>query len=204
MAHIQHRLLERQNRYWSKAMLFLSQGQPKIYRKQNLGRDPFNQNFRKFRSKNEWIGSVQPEKFRTFSTFRGGPLFSVGPVRSKCTVPFDHSDPFPIPGPRCSVSSIYKMEENSVNSRSIGVTRTSMYSYLWSSFHIKNTISCICHSILCICRSLMCICHSIMCICHSILCICHSVMCICHSVVCICHSVMCICHSVVWICQILI
>ena len=29
-----------------------------------LGRDPFNQNFRKFRSKPQWIGSVQPEKFR--------------------------------------------------------------------------------------------------------------------------------------------
>ena len=78
-----------------------------------LGRNPFNQNFRKFRSKTEWIGSVQPEKFRKkWSTFRGGPLFSVGPVRSKWTVPFDHSDPFSIPGPRCSVSSVYKMEEN--------------------------------------------------------------------------------------------
>ena len=30
----------------------------------NKGRDPFNQNFRKFRSKTQWIGSVQPEKFR--------------------------------------------------------------------------------------------------------------------------------------------
>ena len=29
-----------------------------------LGRDPFNQNFRKFRSKTQWIGSVQAEKFR--------------------------------------------------------------------------------------------------------------------------------------------
>ena len=29
-----------------------------------LGRDPFDQNFRKFRSKTQWIGSVQPEKFR--------------------------------------------------------------------------------------------------------------------------------------------
>ena len=28
------------------------------------GRDPFNQNFRKVRSKTQWIGSVQPEKFR--------------------------------------------------------------------------------------------------------------------------------------------
>ena len=102
------------------------------------GRDPFNQNFRKFRFKTEWIGSVQPEKFRKKrSTFRSGPLFSVGPVRSKWTVPFDHSEPFSIPGPRCSVSLMYKMEENVlitallwiVNSGSIGVTRTSMYSY---------------------------------------------------------------------------
>ena len=47
----------------------------------NLGRDPFNQNFRKFRSKTQWIGSVQPEKFRKDgSTFWGGPLFPVGPV----------------------------------------------------------------------------------------------------------------------------
>ena len=46
-----------------------------------LGRDPFNHNFRKFRSKPQWIGSVQPEKFRkNGSTFWGGPLFPVGPV----------------------------------------------------------------------------------------------------------------------------
>ena len=45
------------------------------------GRDPFNQNFRKFRSKTQWIGSVKPEKFRkNWSTFWGGPLFPVGPV----------------------------------------------------------------------------------------------------------------------------
>ena len=71
---------------------------------------------------------------KKWSTFR--PFFSVGPVRSNWTVPFDHSDSFSIPGPRCSESSMYKMEENTyhctfwiVNSRSIGVTRTSMYSY---------------------------------------------------------------------------
>ena len=47
----------------------------------NYGRDPFNQTFRKFRSKTQWIGSVQPEKFRkNGSTFWGGPLFPVGPV----------------------------------------------------------------------------------------------------------------------------
>ena len=89
------------------------------------GRDPFNQNF----------GSVQPEKFRkNQSTFRGGPLFSVEPVRSKWTVPFDHSGPFSITGPRCLVTSKYKMEENTallwvVDSGSIGVTRTYMYNY---------------------------------------------------------------------------
>ena len=32
------------------------------------GCDPFNQNFRKFRSKTQWIGSVQPEKFRNNGT----------------------------------------------------------------------------------------------------------------------------------------
>ena len=46
-----------------------------------IGRDPFNQNFRKFPSKTQWIGSVQPEKFRkNGSTLWGGPLFPVGPV----------------------------------------------------------------------------------------------------------------------------
>ena len=79
----------------------------------NVKRDPFNQNFRKFRSKTEWIGSVQPGKFRkNWPTFRGAPLFSVGPVRSNWTVAFDHFDPFSIPGPRCLVSSMLKMEEN--------------------------------------------------------------------------------------------
>ena len=38
----------------------------------DIGRDPFNQNFRKFRSKTQWIGLVQPEKFRKkWSTYRG-------------------------------------------------------------------------------------------------------------------------------------
>ena len=47
----------------------------------HYGRDPLNQNFRKFRSKTQWIGSVQPEKFRkNRSTFWGGALFPVGPV----------------------------------------------------------------------------------------------------------------------------
>ena len=48
---------------------------------QDTGRNPFNQNFRKFRSKTQWIGSVQPEKFRkNGSTFWGGPIFLVRPV----------------------------------------------------------------------------------------------------------------------------
>ena len=38
-------------------------------------RDPFNQNFWKFRYKTQWIGSVQPEKFRkNWSTLKGGSL----------------------------------------------------------------------------------------------------------------------------------
>ena len=46
-------------------------------------------------------------------TFRGGPLFSVGPVRSKLIVRFHHSDPFSIPAVRrCSVFSMNYMEEN--------------------------------------------------------------------------------------------
>ena len=45
------------------------------------GRDPFDQNFRKFRSNTQWIGSVQSEKFRkNWSSFWGGPLFPLGPV----------------------------------------------------------------------------------------------------------------------------
>ena len=47
---------------------------------EEMGRFPFNQNFRKFRSETEWNGSDLPEIFRKRrSTFRGGPLFSVGP-----------------------------------------------------------------------------------------------------------------------------
>ena len=47
----------------------------------SLGHDPFNQNFRKFWSKTQWIGSVQPEKFQKNGfTFWGGPIFPVGLV----------------------------------------------------------------------------------------------------------------------------
>ena len=52
-----------------------------VGRMTDVGRDPFNQNFQKFRSNTQWIGSVQPEKFpNIWSTFWGGPLFLVGPV----------------------------------------------------------------------------------------------------------------------------
>ena len=54
------------------------------------GRDPFNQNFRKFRLETEWIGSVQPEKFRKmWSTFRGGPIFWLDRSDRKFAVPFN-------------------------------------------------------------------------------------------------------------------
>ena len=33
-------------------------------RERHRGHDPFNQDFWKFRSKTQWIGSAQPEKFR--------------------------------------------------------------------------------------------------------------------------------------------
>ena len=47
----------------------------------SFGCDPFNQNFRKFWSKTQWIGLVQQENFRkNGSTFWGGPLFPIGPV----------------------------------------------------------------------------------------------------------------------------
>ena len=49
---------------------------------QHNERNPFDQNFPEFRSKTEWIGSVQFEKLpKSPASFRGGPLFSVGPVR---------------------------------------------------------------------------------------------------------------------------
>ena len=47
----------------------------------NFGRMDRAQNFRKFRSKTQWIGSVQTEKFgKNWSTFWGGPPFPVEPV----------------------------------------------------------------------------------------------------------------------------
>ena len=50
---------------------------------------------------------IQTEKFqKSGSTFRGGPLFPVGPVRSKLTIQFDLFDSFSIPKPRCLLRSI--------------------------------------------------------------------------------------------------
>ena len=44
----------------------------------------------KFRSKTQWIGSVQPEKFRKFrSTFWGGPLFLFTLLHSRFVKPPD-------------------------------------------------------------------------------------------------------------------
>ena len=59
--------------------------------------------------------------------FRGGPLFSVGPVRSKLTVPFDLFDSFSIPIPHCSL-------------RFIGVTRT----YMCSNNNYKAVLRSVC------------------------------------------------------------
>ena len=65
-----------------------------------------------FLSKTEWIGSVQPEKFRKKrSTCRGGPLFLVGPVLSKSfrSIIFDHSRP--ILNPRTSLFGIVHVQD---------------------------------------------------------------------------------------------
>ena len=43
--------------------------------------------------------------------------------RSKWNVPFDHTDPFSIPGPCCSVSSTYKIRQN--GGKYLGVTKQS-------------------------------------------------------------------------------
>ena len=46
------------------------------------------------------------KSFKNRSTFQGGPLFLVGLVWSKLTVPFDLFDPFSISIPRCLLLSI--------------------------------------------------------------------------------------------------
>ena len=81
--------------------------------------------------KTEWIGSVQPEKFRKKrSTFRGGPLFSVGPFHLTIRTHSQFQD-LAIRYLPCTkwrkilITALLWI----VNSRSIGVTHTSMYSY---------------------------------------------------------------------------
>ena len=102
------------------------------------GRDPFNQNFRKFRSKPQWIGLVQPESFKKafhlsrWTTFLGW----TSPIEMDRSTILTH---FSIPVPRCSVSSMYKRRKilttallwivNRLYSGSLGVTRASVYSY---------------------------------------------------------------------------
>ena len=62
-----------------------------------LGYFPLCQNFRKFRSKRKWNGSVQVEIFRSkWSTSRNGPLWPVGPARPKNAVHFQKFS-FPVP-----------------------------------------------------------------------------------------------------------
>ena len=64
-------LVTRFEKQYAKKFLFC----PTENVKQNggeFGRDPFNLNFRKFRSKTQWIGSVQPESFE-----KTGPPFEV-------------------------------------------------------------------------------------------------------------------------------
>ena len=86
---------------------------------------------------------VQPGTFRkNWPTFRGGTLlFSVGPVRSKCSWPFHltistHSQFRDIAVRYLPCTQWRKILITAlswiVNSRSIGVTRTSMRSYLKS------------------------------------------------------------------------
>ena len=103
----------------------------------DTGRDPFNQNFRKFRSKTEWIGSVQPEKFENISppfkvdhfsrldrSDRNGPFHLTIPTHSQSQ---DLADRY-LPCTKWRKILIIALLWI-VNSRSIGVTRTSMYNY---------------------------------------------------------------------------
>ena len=67
------------------------------------GRDPFSQIF----------GSVWSKR-KSFE--KDGPPFEIDHFSQldrsdrKLTVPFDHSDPFPIPVPHCSVLSMFNMD----------------------------------------------------------------------------------------------
>ena len=58
----------------------MAKGQRSIW-VQYYGARSIQTNFPEIPSKTQWIGWVQPEKFRkNGSTFWGGPLFPVGPV----------------------------------------------------------------------------------------------------------------------------
>ena len=97
----------------------------------NHGRDPFNQNFRKFRSKTQWISSVQPEKFRKkWSTFfrldrsdRNGPFHLTIPTHFQSQVLAVRYLPC-TKWRKILITALLWI----VNSGSIGVTRTSMNS----------------------------------------------------------------------------
>ena len=75
-----------------------------FHRSGRKGRDPVKTISGNFALKPN--GSVQSNR-KSFEkigfSFRGGPLFSAGPIQSKWTVLFDHPDPFLIPVPPCSV-----------------------------------------------------------------------------------------------------
>ena len=80
----------------------------------------------------------------TRSTFRGGPLFSVEPVRSKWTVPipFDHSDPFSIAVPVCSVFSMYNTAENTYHCSFYGLLTPDLSVLLVHPCAVQQVCSC--------------------------------------------------------------
>ena len=68
-------------------------------------------------------------------TFRGGPLFPDGLVGSNIDLsncPMDHSDPFSIPVPLCSVFSMCNVEEKLIIAASGLLTADRGYSYMRS------------------------------------------------------------------------
>ena len=115
----------------------------------NRGRDPFNQNFRKFRSKTEWIGSVQPGRVsktmnppfeldhfsRLDRSDRQGPFHLTIPT---------HSQSWDLAVRYLPCTKWRKMLITVllwiVNSRSIGVTRTYMYSMFWLLTALKDDL----------------------------------------------------------------
>ena len=106
------------------------------------GRDPFDQNFRKFRSKTRWIGSVQPEKFRKngsyllrWTTFPGrtgrnfgwmdpAPGFQI-PQRKIFRIPGSTSKNFPDSGIRIPLHGAIKSGMQSLNHNVVKVFRYS-------------------------------------------------------------------------------